>query len=516
MSASTEKKQRQAAREAGTDRKTLAAQEEAKKRARSRRITVIVSICAVLLVALIILLSTDFFYKHTTALTVGDRNYSPAEVNYHYSQQYFNWANQYGDYASIFGIDTSAGPFALKDQECPMLEEGSWRDYFLQTAYAEIAQSKALADYAAANGLGLKEEDSANVDAQLQQLTSVAAIYGYSSVDNYLEVNFGTGVDSRVVRQATLDSALATDGYNHFLDQLDFSAEELAERYASYEGSKDYFDYAFFSVNAATEVDDEGNELAPTEQAMLEARMTAEAIKMSYQDDVDTEDYVERLNAALEAEYEGESASATERSRVVGSNLGDLTDWLKQSHKAGDIDVVENVANTGYFVVVFLGRDDNSYHTVTVRHILINAVASEDGTWSDEALQAAKTEAERILAEWKEGEATEESFAALAEQYSEDGSSNTNGGLYENIYRGQMVDEFNDFCFAPHKSGDTGIVYGTNGSYAGYHIIYFVGEGDLYCDQIAREELQSEAVSDWLAEITPDYKVGPAAWLAGK
>ena len=37
MSASTEKKNRQAARAAGTDKKTLAAQEEAKKRAKSRR-----------------------------------------------------------------------------------------------------------------------------------------------------------------------------------------------------------------------------------------------------------------------------------------------------------------------------------------------------------------------------------------------------------------------------------------------------------------------------------------------
>ena len=37
MSASTEKKNRQAAREAGTDKKTLAAQEEAKKQALSRK-----------------------------------------------------------------------------------------------------------------------------------------------------------------------------------------------------------------------------------------------------------------------------------------------------------------------------------------------------------------------------------------------------------------------------------------------------------------------------------------------
>lgn len=515
MSASTEKKQRQAAREAGTDRKLNAAQEEAKKKARSKRITTIVSICVALLVVLIILLSTGFFYNHTTALTIDGKNYSPAEVNYHYAQQYFNWTSQYGSYASIFGLDTSAGPFGLKNQPCQLLEDGgSWRDYFMQTAYAEMAQSQALAAYAADQGLTVSEEDLADVDEQLSQMAEAAKGYGFSGADNYLEANYGTGVSTRIVRRAMTDGFLATAGYNHYLEQLTYTPEQLAERYASFEGSKDFFDYAFYSVNAATETDDDGNEAAPTEQAMLEARMTAEAVMTSYQDDKDTEDPVERLNAALEAEFEG--VSATERSRVQGDSLGDLTEWLTAEHSVGDIDVVENAAGTGYFVVVFLGRDDNHYNTVTVRHILVTAEADEEGNWSDEVKEAAREKAESILDEWKAGEATEESFAALAEQYSEDSGSNTNGGLYENVAKGQMVEEFDAFCFGDRKPGDTAVVFGTNGSYAGYHVIYFVGEGDLYSDTLARDDLQSEDVGSWLDEITPEYKEGPAAWLAGK
>ena len=57
MSASTEKKNRQAARAAGTDKKTLAAQEEAKKRAKSRRNWTLGTIGVVLLIALIGLLA---------------------------------------------------------------------------------------------------------------------------------------------------------------------------------------------------------------------------------------------------------------------------------------------------------------------------------------------------------------------------------------------------------------------------------------------------------------------------
>ena len=58
MSASTEKKNRQAAREAGTDKKMLAAQEEARKKAQSKRRWTLGTIGVVLLIALIIFLDS--------------------------------------------------------------------------------------------------------------------------------------------------------------------------------------------------------------------------------------------------------------------------------------------------------------------------------------------------------------------------------------------------------------------------------------------------------------------------
>ena len=57
------------------------------------------------------------------------------------------------------------------------------------------------------------------------------------------------------------------------------------------------------------------------------------------------------------------------------------------------------------------------------------------------------------------------------------------------------------FCFGGHKPGDTAIVYGESGSYAGYHVVYYVGEGPLYSNYIAKSELQSNAMSDWTSEL---------------
>lgn len=113
---------------------------------------------------------------------------------------------------------------------------------------------------------------------------------------------------------------------------------------------------------------------------------------------------------------------------------------------------------------------------INVRHILITwDDADGDGTPTDEEKAAALAAAEALLAEY-ETDPTEEHFAQLANDHSTDPGSNTNGGLYENVYPGQMVTSFNDWCFdAARTPGDTGIVE-TN---YGYHIMYFVSKGDM-------------------------------------
>lgn len=69
-----------------------------------------------------------------------------------------------------------------------------------------------------------------------------------------------------------------------------------------------------------------------------------------------------------------------------------------------------------------------------------------------------------------------------------------------------MVKEFDAFCFEGHKPGDTAIVYGETSSYAGYHIMYYVGEGQLYSDYIAESAMRSEALQAWLTELSSGYE----------
>ena len=96
------------------------------------------------------------------------------------------------------------------------------------------------------------------------------------------------------------------------------------------------------------------------------------------------------------------------------------------------------------------------------------------------------------------------SFATLARMYSEDPGSNTNGGLYEKVYTGQMVDTFNDWCFDPsRKVGDTGLV---ETSY-GVHVMYFAGTSDPLWKDSARNALQSDGIDSWYDEQEQKYPV---------
>ena len=160
--------------------------------------------------------------------------------------------------------------------------------------------------------------------------------------------------------------------------------------------------------------------------------------------------------------------------------------------------MVENTNASGYYVVAFISRDDNHYPLAQVRHILVMAEADADGVYTDEAKAEAKARAEEILDQWKAGEATEDSFAALATEKTDDTGSAANGGLYEDIYPGQMVEPFEAWCYDEARiAGDTGIVETTYG----YHVMYFVGNSDTtYRDFQIENQLRSADVEAWYTE----------------
>ena len=387
MSASTERKNRIAAREAGTDKKTIAAQEEARKKAVSKRKWTWGTIGVIVLIAAILLLNSGLMYTATTALKANGVKYTPAEVNYYYGNEYLTMVNTYGNYLSYFGLDTSLGLAGLDDQECSMTDGGTWRDYFRDMAKMDIQQNRAMLDYAAENGISLTDEEIAEVDAQFEGIEETAKSYGYGSADKLYAMNYGSGVTQKIVRQAALDTTLAQKVYNEQLASLTYTDEELEEYYTGLNGDRDLFDFNLYYVTAETvettvpgeDGAEDTVEMTADEQSRAEAKATADAIVMAYKDgEEDIEDVQERFAAAVESQTE---AQPSVRTGVSGSSLdAAYADWMKADRKAGDVEVFADAEEdpAGYTVVMYLSREDNHYPTASVRHILIKAEADEE------------------------------------------------------------------------------------------------------------------------------------------
>ena len=136
---------------------------------------------------------------------------------------------------------------------------------------------------------------------------------------------------------------------------------------------------------------------------------------------------------------------------------------------------------------------------VDVRHILIlpqGGTQDENGqtTYSEEEWETCRLAAQKVLEDWQNGLADEDYFAELAATHSEDPGSSANGGLYTFVYPGQMVPEFDAWCFDESRQpGDTGLVRTTYG----YHVMYYVF-GDEGWLRAAKESYLSYACGEIL------------------
>ena len=458
--------------------------------------------------------------KNTVAVTIGEHELSSAEFSYYYIDYINNFANNYGSYLSYFGLDTSK----TLDEQVYDEESGiTWADEFIEEAASSAKSVLALADAAEAEGFTLPEEEQSQVALLSSNLDSYATLYGYSNTNAFLKAQYGNGASKDSYLEYYSRNLLATAYQSAHEDSLTYTDEQI--RAADDEDPTQYSSYSFAQYYIATSkyltggtTDEDGNTTytaAERESAVEAAREAIEPLT-----EASSLDELNEAIAAMEINADTE-ASATECTDYAKSSINsNFRDWVTDaSRKEGDITCVE-VAGTatdengeeidtvsGFYVVFYIGENDNKTELINVRHILVSfdGDQQDDGTYSDEVKEAARTSAEEILSEWQSGDATEESFAELANSNSSDSGSNTNGGLYENVYPGQMVSAFNDWCFdASRKAGDTGIV---ETSY-GYHVMYFVGTtGQTYRDYQITNDLKDADMNSWTESLLENYTI---------
>lgn len=499
MSASQKKKIRAQMRSEGKDTKAALAAEQAKKAKKSRRNAIIIFVIVVIVVAAALVFNSNLFYTGLTAVQIGDTSYSAAEVSCYYQMalntKYNEYYSMYGDAASYF-LDLSK---PLNEQE--YAEGQTWADYITEVTYDNLRQVTALYNEAVKNGYTLTEEDQAAIDSSISSMEMTALTYGYQTLDAFLAANYGgKGVDTELYRDIATKTTLAYSYATQVSEGFTYTDDQLKAYYAEHANDLDEIIYEYYFIGSSNE---KFADLADNDAKIAAAHdAIAEIAKASSKEEFD---------AAIKAFGGEDAAPATDYG--LGENMTEsFKSWLvDESRVEGDITAIDSVS--GSFAVRFVERCKNDYNMVNMRHILVQAEAGEDGSYSDEALAAAEAEANEIFAEWKKNP-TEENFAALANEKTDDTGSDTTGGLYENVAHHNMVEGINDFLFNSNaKPGDATVVYGSNGGYAGYHVVYYVSDSGIYADLLAENRMRNADYESFVSALEETYTVSDGAGL---
>ena len=517
MSASSKKKLRKEQNAAAMTEKQLQEQKEAKK---LRLYTgLFAAAIAVMIVVVIVsrIFGSGIMPRSTTALTVGGTEVSATELNHYYIDSINGWLNNYGSYAALFGLDTSK---PLDEQT--YVEDQTWADYFLEQATLSAQNMYAVYNAAKADGYTLSADGKASIDASVENLALYGAYYGFSSADAYIAALYGEGCNEKTFRQyaevqMTAQEYAAAHSETLVYDEAAIRAEDEAnpDAYSSFT-----YNYVYLANSNYYQggTEDENGTKTYSDEEKEAGRAAAEAAANSLL----TATNVEELDAAIAAlEINAEktviSKSTQHADYAYSSVLSLLRDWVTAERTTGDIAVIPNESTTtdadgketktinGYYVVMFGSENLNLTELVNIRHILVSFEGGKTDsttgavTYTEAEKLAAKTKAEEILAAFNAGEKTEEAFGKLATEKTTDTGSKETGGLYTDVYPGQMVTNFNNWCFdASRTVGETGLVE----TEYGWHVMYFVGTtGTTYRDLMIESTLLNNDMIEWETKL---------------
>ena len=517
-----------------TQRQAAAAQEAKKlKRYTLAFWVVIILVASIFVGAVVSNPIKNVIYSNTKAMNVGSHTLTSVDVNYYYVDAVNKFVSENNQYLQLL-IDTTK---PLDEQVYNKETGATWADTFLESAKQTIKTTYALYEAAQNKGHKMTDEESKSVDTAISNASLYAAIYGYSDLTAYLRAMYGNGANEKSYRNYLEVAAMAQSYLTAYGSALEYTAQDLLNFQSANPFRYNSFTFASYTLNA-TEFrkggtkDDKGNITYSDEEKAAAIKDAEAAANKLLEGTYATLEELDEAIKALEVNEGKKSAAATRHEDVLYDEISSsFQEWLigkveneenkdepiYEVRKEGEMTLITNYSGsgdskviTGYTLLRFGSVEDNNFAMKNVRHVLIkfeggsyNSSTGET-TYTDAEKSAARKAAQKLLDDWvAAGDLSEESFAELAKKNSKDGNA-AEGGLYEDVFPGQMVENFENWLYdAERKVGDYGLVE----SPYGYHIMFFVGDSDTtFRDFMITNVKRSEDVAAWrdalIAETT--------------
>lgn len=444
--------------------------------------------------------------KRADAIEVNGNTYKAAEVSFYYNTIVNQMSYQQQLYAAYgitaYNIDFSQSLFEqTRDSDTGL----SWGDYILDQAVQQLYTYVTLEEAGKAAGFEMPETGKTELEETVAQLEESAAEQNVTA-GMLLKANYGNAITTELYKEY-LSREIYAKLYGQSVGEgFEVTQNDIDTYYGEHKTDFDVVDYRSFSftVELPEHLDENGEKYSDDATKAEDEKLIAEALAdlKKRVEAVKSEDEFNELAEEMTRgtdedgkETEGVSAEETLKEGVGYSSLTtDMQTWMfDEAREAGDTNVASSSSTlTAYY---FLNRDDRSELTRSVRHILLSS-EEEDETIADKA--------QEILDKWLAGDKTEESFGALAAEYTEDTGSKETNGLYEKVMRGEMVSEFDEWLYdEARKPGDTEIIFSDD---FGYHIMYYVGETDATTrDVLVDAAIREERYAAYLEQLEEQY-----------
>lgn len=430
--------------------------------------------------------------EENIAVKIGNTEFTLNDINYMYIS-FFN--NLYNNLYQLYGENVGAIVDLYSPLEDQMFDDTlSWHEYIMEGTIEGLANLTALYEAALAENFVLPEEYQSSLDTMREDVEAVAAD-GDMTIDEYITLMYGEAMDFDSLYKMTEFQYIATAYANEYKESIVISEEDIEAYYAENKSSIDSVNFRFYSSQYS---EAEGSLTAEEAKAQADALAAVHTI-----DEFNALAY-EYAPKNMKDYFEGGDGTLFSSGTPETIGIEELSNWLfEEGRQLGETMVYHDETYSSYITVMFEEIVSADYNFVDVRHILIMPEEDEEGNSTEEDWAEAEKKAKEIYAEYLAGDKTEQSFKILAAENSQDGNASV-GGIYEDVYKGQMVAPFENWCFdEARQPGDTDIVKTS----FGYHIMYFVGQGENNLVSLVEPVLAEEAFNNWIISISENIEV---------
>ncbi|MBR5815900.1 MAG: hypothetical protein IKY38_00590, partial [Anaerotignum sp.] len=337
----------------------------------------------------------------------------------------------------------------------------TWEDVFEEQAVMALAEKHAMIDMAAEEGFTFNtDEKFQQFEDSMQYVASTAEM----TVDKYLRYAYGGYANKKRLEPFVREDIFIEAYYAHLKKNAEPTEEAINAYYEENKLSLDLVDYRIISVSAEVTKESNADEIA---NAMTAAEKMAENLLTT----IDTESDL--------CENQG-----------INDMDSAISDWLYSAdRKTGDTTVIVDDTTHKCHAIAFESRHKDERTTADIRMMIVDIA-----------------EGENLFNEWKNGEATEETFAEMCKEHSWDNLA-SEGGLTEDVAAGVYKAEIDEWVFAEGRTyGDATFIEDEEMQVT--YVLYFVSEARPAWENSIIAILASDVVYEQIHAVSDTYEIG--------